>query len=92
MARFHELYGLQAEQLAQLREYFERTQELLQRLRDGEVAPARLVVGDKGWHLREAPAEPPGGATGDAPVPPVRRHAKEVARAGEDDSNLRGEG
>lgn len=49
----YEMYGRQSEQLVEAVQFREATMALLRDLRDGKVTPARLVVEDTGWSLRE---------------------------------------
>lgn len=53
MSKFHELFGRQAEELTQLKEYFDATQRLLADVIDGKILPSELVVTQSGWSLNQ---------------------------------------
>ena len=49
----YEQFGRQAEQLQQTTDAFLRTLEALRMIRDGKLDPARLVVEENSWRLKE---------------------------------------
>jgi len=70
----YEMFGRQAEQVAELRAYFERTQGLLNGLLDGKVSADQLIVTQEGWTLgpersKEVEPEPTNGFTDPIPLP-----------------------
>lgn len=47
------MFGRQAEQLQEAREFAGRTLELLRSLKSGAVLPSALVVTENSWHVQE---------------------------------------
>lgn len=52
----YELYGRQAEKMAEMVQYHRATQQLLFDLFGGRILPSQLVITQEGWSVGEVPS------------------------------------